>query len=298
MCHSFDYVVDRDGWTYVVRGYAPGSGLLAAKVIYAPTPKHVEKCKARLPVGCPQPRANEWDLGANTEYVLPPELIVRVLPREALPIAEVRNAPDIVRKIHMVVRRCGGNSYLFGSRRLGYETRESDWDLLVSSRLQPADMTATIVNDLRGQVRKFSRSECCSRARRYAAPLGLFAFRSLREVFTECTMYLRSEIGEIGVFFISDHDSRIPELTSVPMQETQVLIGQILPSAGKSHLMPRVIHLLNDKHGPLRILTTLWELGGLEELASRRIIIRGARRLDCSDWWLGGRTASVEFLHE
>ena len=296
MIRAFDYVVDRDAWTYVVRGSLPESNMLVGKVIYPPPSSLSRKCKDGLPRVGGGPTATKWELGGPTDFILGPRDLVRVLPRDQIPVRISHNAPTVVRRIDQFVRGLGGEALLHGSRRLGLQNRDSDWDLLLSSPVPPGRLILDIVNSLGGQVWKYSYNACFERASRYARLSTLSSIQCLTRIFLDSTLYLRTRRSEIGIFFIHDRDSSLPDLTRAASAEPRDLSGEILPSEGGSHLMPRTIQFLEDQLGPVTIATVLWELAGLEELAGQRVMLNGARRVSESMWWLGGRMASIDLL--
>lgn len=294
--HSFDYIEDTEGWIYVSRGVIVGTNLVVVEAMYDPLQNRLGKYRGESTEGENIPSSVPCPMAGDTQYLLYPKNIKKVFPRQEIEITDYDEHNELLNRINDIVSRHGAHCYLFGSRRLKIGKDDSDYDILVFGCMNPCKTVQLIAENLNGEVRRFSQQECSNRAIRYGYPNGPLSPEFLARIFSKTTMYLKTQLGEIGIFFASHNDSNIPNILKLHHVPEESIVGTIIPSGGASHLMPRQFFIETENNKIQRIVTVSWELGGIEENAGLKVRLAGVRAIRNNKWWFGGPKISLEIL--
>jgi hypothetical protein len=286
-------VKDKRGWVHVVRGALADTAVSIVHAVYGPSRlKVIEKgCASGV---APAAHLHAWHEGDDCDLLLGPRFVRSVIPRHGLPLASVARKPQLLSDIDAMLARCRVSAFLFGSRRLRVHHPGSDWDLILNiprNGITPGQVVASLAAESGGRLRRFTASECRARAGRYHRGHRI-SLDCLSTIFERSTPYLRSHTGEIGVFFTSDSDSLIPRIAREASKSPRSLDGTILPAAGESFLMPRRVRV-GTPDGVVTVISVLWFMGGIEELAGSLVRMTGLYRLSDDAWWMGGQTAAI-----
>lgn len=298
MAKPLDYFMDHSGWIHIVKAVINPT-LFISKPLYAPglvKKKYKTKIEAlnHPPNGTPCTFADTFD------YLIEKDKIQRwfrprakLLTTSQLP----KNRPDLRYLVDKICHKeC--KAYLFGSRLLNIESENSDWDIIIESDIALHEIVSKIVELSGGSLRFFSSSECCERIKRYGSTQGLLSTETLEKLFQATTVYLKSSLGEIGIFS-GNLNTMANNLEQIDFNEQDTIVGIITETNGLSHCMPRCFDIDDEEKGRVTIVTTIWPIGGLELLAGRKVRIRGVNKIDSSSklYWLGGPLASFRILN-
>lgn len=281
---SYDYFEDDNGWIYLFKGvilskekivgspvYTPGTNRLKVKTFSEPHLKLSAK-KTSLSMGNEReiPFGKVKKLFRNSEalHSLHPAIKGHKF---------LQSFIEIMSSLGLTVR-------LFGSRQLGIETPQSDWDFLVSGTDEPKIVVEKLISKFAGQLRLFNSVEIDDRVSRYALDEPWANKNLLGKIFSKSTLYLKSPVGELGLFFEGSSPNKLPN--EVLNGESKDMAGRFLKSSGKSFHMPR--EFLVESDGEVqKILTISWALGGVEELEGCQVQFSGLRKIGERTWWFG-----------
>jgi len=294
---AFDYVQGFDDWIYLVKAVVAGTETVVAKAFYSPARPARKKCKHELPRDVALPSAMPALCAGYMDYVLSSDQIKSVFRRDAIQLNGKNTESETVNRIVQTMTRLGVECYLFGSRRLGFDRVDSDWDILLVSARNPSLLLEHIRSAAGHDARFFSESECNARGRRYARQPGGLDEHVLARLFRHTTPYLQCSEGEIGVFFAHGDDTLVHhDLGELAHQPRHRLRGVVLPNQGDSFRLPRRVLLRDSRSRIHSIESLLWELGGVEQCIGVQLAFSGLARLGTSSWWMGGPAAALEIV--
>lgn len=294
---SYDYIEDHNGWIYLVKGWIENSGHAIAKAFYSPISPKCIKCKNNMPDDIIPPIHSIMPYGGHLDYLVPKKEIDFVYSRSAVPLVEIEHSCDPIHGIAKSMEKANVECFLFGSRRLNIGSAYSDWDILCLSPLDPRLLIRLIIRGAGNGARLFTESECHERAIRYANQPGSFEIDALSILFNYTTSYLKTNCGEIGIFFGQTGTSSVvldfDTLNDLCCTE---IIGAVLPVGGTSYDLPRRFSIQDSDGAVHFIMSTLWEIGGIEACSGRIVRLSGLIPLGENSWWMGGLEAAVEIL--
>lgn len=293
--HAYDYIKDLLGNVYIVRGVIYKTNEIIIKPIAIYKTSDLEKFDPNDQGHLKQIPYSSYEWGDPDNYSCKLEDIESLFKRDQVLNSDHPNNPKLLRDVIETISCDKIKVYLFGSRRLNLENQTSDWDILIISNSHYGEIVDKLVTNLEGRVRLFNRNECLKRANHYAWPCSHLNKQFLIKAFQKTTSYLKTEIGEVGIFFASNTDTCLPYIDSTKISEHH-LRGRIIRSDGSSHLMPRNF-LIQCSDGEIKkVGTIMWGLGGIEECAGEYVSLRGLEMLSKDSYWLGGSSSSLEFI--
>ncbi len=288
----YDLVQDDTGWTFAVKGICE-SGELLVKAVYAPPGILPRKYKERPAIVWSSAHVVPCSVSSLGDYLLSPLCCSYLQPR-ALTKAAMNGGNPIAAEVASLIEQSGARVELAGSRRAGLHRRESDWDLLVLGVSHPIELVRLVLAVIEHRGRLYRRPEIVERARRYSSCSSHASFSTLVALFGRTTLYLRTNHGEVGLFFDSPDPPLLPDLRAVSGIVPLTISGQILPCSGTSYHMPRRFRIATNVMGIIEIWTPIWEFGGLEELAGKRVSLTSLRQISPLRYWLGGPNVRLE----
>lgn len=292
---SYDYIRDWHDNVYVVHGIVCDTPEIIVRPISICGATGPEKYNPNIPdrrQKIPYP-VYEW--GDPDNYVVMLDDIQTIFARDKIPCCKYPQRHKLLSDIVEAISNNNTTTYLFGSRRLDLARPASDLDILVVGNGPRREVVDRVVSSLGGRVRMFNNTECLERAGRYSWPYGYITRQFLIRAFPRTTCYLKTQIGEVGVFFASNSDTVVPRLYT-KNKSPHHLRGWIVRSNGSSYLMPRSFIIECPDGSFKEIGTILWSLGGIEECAGEEISLGGLYMVSEERYWLGGADTSVEFI--
>ncbi len=152
--------------------------------------------------------------------------------------------------------------YLIGSRLLGYEKDDSDWDFLIEFNKPEVILSELLLNP---QIRLFNDLELRDRAKRYSYPNSYYNEKFLLELFQKTCSYIKYKEKEVGIFFsqgkVIDY-----KVTSLGFKKS-ILNTKVIVEKSNTYNMPRIICVYCGKlKKEIYIYSLDWLLYGISDV--------------------------------
>jgi hypothetical protein len=292
----YDYLYDREGNIYVVRGSVPGHPGVVARLVYENVPGGPRKRThyGRLAVPSAPDPSSVYAL--PEDRLLRPSQVRRHVRRDSRgPLSRREWHGSLVASLLDALTDRGATLYSFGSRVLGMGRDGSDWDFLLSVRGNPRPMIADAIEGRGGGLSFLDDAEVEESIRRYGHEVPYADRDLLTRVKRRTTLYLRGAGARVDFFAISPDDGLMPAL-DIDRLETADVLGTILPSEGQSYLMPRRVRVRESSGMEVTVIHTCWPLLGIEAFAGHQVRMDGVFRSGPNSYWFSQNYSTLRSL--
>ncbi len=284
----YDYVEDRKGWIYLVKGYMPVSGNVVVAPIYSPEPNR--KKTKNIRVESLRNKIGESALSTGNDIELKLDFIKKHYNRSTpFRINSSLENDAAVRALVDLSIESNCDLRLFGSRRLNIDKPGSDWDFLILGCTDPNSYVKKLINT--DFVRAFNSSEIETRVQRYKHSEHWATPSVLRKIFSKTTLYVKTELGEIGLFFAGNTPFHLSPIGEEP--DLHSIVGAPLRNRGLSFSMPREITIRSEE-SIHTVRTVSWSLCGLELCDQETFKFDGLVSLGNKEWWFGSNHSKIQ----
>lgn len=289
--YPYDYVSDKTNWIYLVKGEVHDTQMLIGAPIYSPPPLR-NKCKTD---GAFHKTlySKKTLLSSGFDREIHKSEIIKYYPIININCSYKKNNfnhSNIINYIYTESKKFGVKIYLFGSRLLGLETECSDWDFVIQGCKNPQLFVKNLIKQGHGRCRGFSSQEIYDRVDRYVLSESWASSIILEKIFSKTTTYLKSDCGELGIFFRKENNIYLPIASEFNF--CSEIKGKIIRNKGGSYSMPREI-LIDYNNKIIKIKTISWLLCGLEEFEGSYVRFQGIYKLSENEWWFGANGSNI-----
>ncbi|MDR2345869.1 MAG: hypothetical protein LBE18_07355 [Planctomycetaceae bacterium] len=251
----FSYIRDKKQNIYIVRVIDSNKQKIFAKLLYInDNGLYVKKKATKLEEYY---KYHKWISHHEIDEVWSPLLIDEITSKKHF----------ILKKLYQLSYDNDVDLFLIGSRLIGLDNSNSDWDFLVKCH-NPMFFYKQILQYV-PDIRKYNQNELFERAKRYSIPNSLYSLEVLFTLFKQTCTYTKYGNMDIGLFFIKSFQNQWIEST---IFVDSIMHCSVITKLSDSYSMPRIIAVRTMNGCILNILYTDWLLYGLENYQNNKQI--------------------------
>ncbi|WP_290920375.1 hypothetical protein [Halodesulfovibrio sp.] len=251
MINSYDYIFDKKGNIYTVRGKTQ-TGVVATLTYYKSQQRLTREKKA-----CSYKKLNINPLEHSiSEFEIPYSKITKVVPFSSRNQRILDLQSPFSSICQRIVQNCQADVYLFGSRLLQLEKTTSDFDYIIDTTERIEEITQYIA--MFSEVSNLSNSRISKRASRYRLDSPGIEHETAIWLAKNCTSYINVNGQEIGIFFTNTKYS-CPFIPSCVNNLAKHNFSGYFIHTAESCYMPRILKVKNEFE-EIRVITTSWLL--------------------------------------